>query len=412
MYCTKCGSALYEGQKFCTKCGTRVRTEPPKYRPLPIPQNDHPRKYAAAQKESHSLKILGIIAGVLLGVFIAVLLVFLIIVFPLSRKMTATQSSSSTTTNTSEAAGTEPSVCAIDEGTYTQYSPSDSVQRNPETTVPTEKSVQHIFTGYVYGTTSLKIRRGPSVGYDEVGRLSQYEAVEIYEVQKTEAGRWGRIDRGWVSMEYITMDSSVVRQAFNDQHTDNFDVGYVQAEGGLRVRNGPGLNYSEVSRLPNGQQVAIFEYQNVAGTTWGRIDRGWISMDYITSELPSGTCGVIDIPDSVLSRFEGKWGDRVSQRCFAEICFGLTAFTIEIRWASSASETTVWNFTGIYDSNSDSLKYSNGKCIERAYHDDGGITEKVRYANGSGRFYISNGEMYWEDYTEGAGSRCIFEKQQ
>lgn len=128
--------------------------------------------------------------------------------------------------------------------------------------------------------------------------------------------------------------------------------------------------------------------------------------------MPSGTCGVIEIPDSVLSRFEGKWGDRVGQRCFVEIWYGLTAFTIEISWASSASETTEWTFIGEYDSNSDSLKYTNGKCINRTYHDDGRINENVRYANGSGRFYISNGEMYWEDYTEGVGSRCIFEKQQ
>lgn len=405
MYCTKCGSALYEGQKYCTKCGTRVRTEPPKYRPSPIPQNDHPRKYAAAQKESHSLKTLGIIAGVLLGVLVVVVILFFI--------LWALSSLNETETIPYSKAATSPEATNTETATENQQqsqNTTDDTDISSISTIP--PTTPQSFTGYVTGTTSLKIRSGPSTNYEEVGRLSKNDAITIYEVQVFGTVKWGRTNQGWVCMDFISTSPAVLDQYFNENHTDNFDVGFVQAEGGLRVRNGPGLNYSEVSRLPNGQQVAIFEYQNVAGTTWGRIDRGWISMDYITSELPSGTCGVIDIPDSVLSRFEGKWGDRVSQRCFAEICFGLTAFTIEIRWASSASESTEWSFIGEYDGNSDSLKYTNGKCVDRTYHDDGGITEKVRYANGSGRFYISNGEMYWEDYTEGVGSRCIFEKQQ
>ena len=207
-------------------------------------------------------------------------------------------------------------------------------------------------------------------------------------------------------------DTELAESNYGDQHTDAFDVGYVVAEGGLKVRSGPGTSYGEIARLPNGECVSIFEYQYDGHYNWGRIDRGWICTDYISYDLPSGTCATGDVPEDVFLRYEGKWGDRVGQRCFIEIWYGLTAFSIEISWSSSASESTEWSFTGVYDANLDSLTYTNGMCVECTYYDDGGVTESIRYVNGSGRFYLSAGEMYWEDYTEGVGSRCIFEKLQ
>lgn len=186
----------------------------------------------------------------------------------------------------------------------------------------------------------------------------------------------------------------------------------VNAEGGLNVRSGPHTSDAQVDRLPVGKQVTIIEVQTVDGRQWGRINSGWVCMDYISYDLPSGTCYMEDVPEDVLLRYEGKWEDRVGQRCSVEIWYGLTAFSIEMRWGSSASQSTEWSFTGIYDDNSDSLTYTNGKCVERTYYDGGGMSESIRYTNGSGRFYISGGEMYWEDYSEGVGSRCIFEKIQ
>lgn len=91
-----------------------------------------------------------------------------------------------------------------------------------------------------------------------------------------------------------------------------------------------------------------------------------------------------DVPEDVLLRYEGKWGDRVGQRCSVEIWYGLTAFSIEMRWGSSASQSTEWSFIGVYDDNSDSLTYTNGKCVERTYYDGGGMSENIRYTNGSG----------------------------
>lgn len=194
--------------------------------------------------------------------------------------------------------------------------------------------------------------------------------------------------------------------------TDVHDIGYVNASGGLRIRSGPSTSYEEVGRLANGQCITILEYGSDGFYEWGRIDLGWVCMDYISYEQPSGTCVMEDIHDDVLMRYEGKWGDRVGQRCIVEIYYGLTAFGIDITWGSSSSETTYWSFTAEYDETSDSLKYQNGRKTISECDSSGNMSERVQYSSGTGRFYISGGEMYWEDYTEGAGASCIFEKLQ
>ena len=54
-----------------------------------------------------------------------------------------------------------------------------------------------------------------------------------------------------------------------------------RSSGELRVRSGPGTNYSEIRRLNAGAIVTIYEQQNVNGTYWGNIGDGWICMDYV-----------------------------------------------------------------------------------------------------------------------------------
>lgn len=49
----------------------------------------------------------------------------------------------------------------------------------------------------------------------------------------------------------------------------------------LNVREEPSINAKRVAQLPRGTNVLIYEEQLVAGVTWGRIDEGWVSMDFI-----------------------------------------------------------------------------------------------------------------------------------
>ena len=49
----------------------------------------------------------------------------------------------------------------------------------------------------------------------------------------------------------------------------------------LNVREEPSLNAKKVTHLKSGTQVMIYETVENAGMTWGRIDLGWVCMDYI-----------------------------------------------------------------------------------------------------------------------------------
>lgn len=49
----------------------------------------------------------------------------------------------------------------------------------------------------------------------------------------------------------------------------------------LRIRSGPGTAYSIVGRLSPGARVSIQEITTKSGTDWGRVSKGWISMDWV-----------------------------------------------------------------------------------------------------------------------------------
>ena len=49
----------------------------------------------------------------------------------------------------------------------------------------------------------------------------------------------------------------------------------------LNVREEPSVNAKKVAQLKRGTQVTVYEQTVVGGMTWGRIEEGWVSMDYI-----------------------------------------------------------------------------------------------------------------------------------
>lgn len=68
----------------------------------------------------------------------------------------------------------------------------------------------------------------------------------------------------------------------NSASGDTYIEGYVMyGTGGLNIRNGPGVSYEQIGRLPEGEYVSILETQYSGSTNWGRIENGWICLDYI-----------------------------------------------------------------------------------------------------------------------------------
>ena len=127
----------------------------------------------------------------------------------------------------------------------------------------------------VDGGGQLKIRKGPGMSYDIVGYLNDGDQVSILQTQKSGTMLWGKIDKGWISMNYVVLGAAEAKPEEAPQ------AGTVKVDGQLKIRKGPGTSYDIVGYLNNGDKVSILQTQKNGTMLWGKIDKGWISMNYV-----------------------------------------------------------------------------------------------------------------------------------
>lgn len=149
----------------------------------------------------------------------------------------------------------------------TDKTPDPEPEKEPDTTQPGTS----VATGKVVGANSLRVRSGPGSEYKVVGGLTMGQSVKIYEVKTVGGTAWGRIENGWVSMNYIKLDAGA--NAVLMVVTVNVN--------GLRVRSAAGSQNAIVGSYDKGAKVEIFETAFVGGQTWGRSDKGWICLEYV-----------------------------------------------------------------------------------------------------------------------------------
>jgi len=119
----------------------------------------------------------------------------------------------------------------------------------------------------------LNIRSGPGTNYGTVGSLAKGETVKILEQFTYNGTTWGCISKGWISMDYVDTGDSGTTTVTSKTGTVNSD--------GLRIRSGAGTGYDVVGSLNSGDKVTITEEFTAGGTVWGKIGKGWISLDYV-----------------------------------------------------------------------------------------------------------------------------------
>lgn len=144
------------------------------------------------------------------------------------------------------------------------------------TTMPSSDT--YTDTGYVVNADGgLNVRQMPSASSNIVRRLYTGDRVTVLEQTYSEGMEWGRISDGWICLAYFSASATTSASASAD-----VVVGTVKAGmDALNVRSGPGTSFDAVARIPGGGTVKIYETKNVNGTDWGRIDSGWVCMDYI-----------------------------------------------------------------------------------------------------------------------------------
>ena len=176
---------------------------------------------------------------------------------------------------------TEPEETKPEETKPEETEPEET---EPEETKPAEPET---VMGTVKVNDWLRVRSGPSTGYAEVRKLKPNDRVEILEQKVVGAMVWGKISDGWVSMEYIVLDKKTETDADNSANDSTKLTGTVNVNDWLRVRSGAGTSYSIAGYLKPGEKVTITKQKTVNGTKWGKIQNGWVSMEYIKLDKKS-----------------------------------------------------------------------------------------------------------------------------
>ncbi len=133
----------------------------------------------------------------------------------------------------------------------------------------------------------VKLRNGPGLAYDEVGRINGGDGVEVvgrYE-EWLQVRRDGDQTIYWVASELVDIPETVV---FNltQMPTEMIPpppppkVGTVHEEG-VNLRDGPGTNYVSMARMGLGQDLTLVErFENWFLVEYGT-QYGWVTADFL-----------------------------------------------------------------------------------------------------------------------------------
>lgn len=155
----------------------------------------------------------------------------------------------------------------LDSGSQTTTPNTDSDKNTGSTG---SDSTSAVATGRVINTNSLRIRSGAGTGYSIVGGLSMGTSVKIYEVKTVSGVLWGRMDKGWICLTYVKLDSGSNVVIMTGKVTAN-----------LNVRRAAGTQSAIVGGYAKGAKVEIYETTTVSGQSWGRTEKGWICLNYV-----------------------------------------------------------------------------------------------------------------------------------
>lgn len=148
--------------------------------------------------------------------------------------------------------------------------PTTTPPTTDSSTTPTTPTTP---TGNLTGITTagLNVRAGAGKKFQVVATYVKGTKVVITEQKIADGVTWGKTDKGWICLSYIRVDAGTGAVIKSGKVTASV----------LRVRSVAGTNGAIVGQYAKGTTVVILETVKVGKVTWGRTDKGWISMDYV-----------------------------------------------------------------------------------------------------------------------------------
>ena len=130
-------------------------------------------------------------------------------------------------------------------------------------------------------TDNVNVRSGPGTHNEKVGKVNKGDKLEILETRMVGSNKWGRFEKGWISLMYT--DYETVSQEQIEDASTVIATGTVVNCSTLRIRSGPGTSYPVLGSLSVGTKVQITQQKVVNGVAWGKIAAGWICLTYVST---------------------------------------------------------------------------------------------------------------------------------
>ena len=247
--------------------------------------------------------------------------------------------------------------------------PIETTEAPTEATEPEVPAVE----GTV-NTNNLNIRTSPSSTSAILGQLDAGDKVAIMEQQSVDGFNWGRIEQGWIRLDFVTIagQEPVVEEettaptestSAEVSGTPANKVGTVNASE-LNIRKGPDTSYDAVGKYYNGDKVTIIETKD----NWGKTDKGWVSMKYIT------------ISETTTSSSSSTSSDKVSNGSTTALgTVTITHEALNVRTGPGNTYDVVkfvtkGNSFSYYEKSYDWVRINDGWIYTKGYTDLGGGT--------------------------------------
>lgn len=165
--------------------------------------------------------------------------------------------------------------------------PEESAPPALETLPPQENTSSQDLSGIagvegtISGTYKVNVRKQPSVKSEKVTELKQGEKVTVYEVLEQDNAMWAHTNAGWIAKQYVKLSGPLPEP--DPKLGVHGEIYFTQK---VNIREEPSVSSKKVTELTRGTMVTVYETKNNLGKNWGRIDEGWVSMDYV--KLPAG----------------------------------------------------------------------------------------------------------------------------
>lgn len=143
----------------------------------------------------------------------------------------------------------------------------------------------------VQATAQCNVRTGPGLDYDKMGLLFEGDRVEYLGTSSTDSRgvTWYKVrfysyGTGWTSSKYSELVTGA--PGATDGGSVSSSGSYIEATGDLNVRSGPGLGYSYIGIIREGNTATYLGSSSVdeRGVTWYEIayksGSGWVSSRY------------------------------------------------------------------------------------------------------------------------------------